>query len=373
MNLSDQRLKRARAALQSFFIGDALSMPVHWFYNPLDIQRVFPGGIKKMEAAPSSHPSSIMSLHSTTAGGRGAQGKQKQTRAKHGTQEGIEIVGDVILKGKRQYWGIANQHYHQSLPAGENTLNAWCTRLLMRSITANSEYNQDQFLNDYIDFMTSDLPQHPDTYAESYHRGFFANLVAGNTPDNCGAITHDTPSIGGLVTVIPLAIHQLVQNQNLNTAQNTCKQHLFLTHPDESLARVCDSLVELIQDLLIRPDDEDPMPLLIKASKSIPKTRLEQLVKKAPSDLHVIGGLFSSACYISDSWPCMLYLAAKYQPDVSAALIANTNAGGENAHRGAVLGSVVGLINGTTAEELFDQLQHRESINREIDQLLSLS
>jgi len=340
----DQSLQRARAALQSFFIGDALSM-----------------GIQKMEAATSSHPSSIMSLHSTTAGGRGAQGKRK----------GTEIVGDIILKDKRQYWGIKNQHYHQGMPAGENTLNAWCARLLMRCITANGEYNQNQFLNDYIEFMTSDQPQHPDTYAESYHRGYFANLEAGNAPDKCGAVTHDTPSIGGLVTVVPLAIHQLMQNQNLNTVQNTCKQHLFLTHPDETLARVCDSLVVLIQDLLTREDDQDPMPILVKASKSLPKINLEKLVDKAPSDLHVIGGHYSSACYITDSWPCMLYLAAKYQPDSSAALLANTNCGGENAHRGAVLGSIVGLISGTSAEGLFNQLQHKESINHEIDRLLT--
>ena len=115
------------------------------------------------------------------------------------------------------------------------------------------------------------------------------------------------------------------------------------------------------------------MPLLVKAGKSIPKVNLEQLVKKAPSDLHVIGGHYSSACYITDSWPCMLYLAAKYQPDTKAALLANTNSGGENAHRGAVLGSIVGLINGTTEEVLFNQLAHKESINKEIDQLLSLN
>lgn len=363
---SDRSLQRARAALMSFFTGDALSMPVHWFYNPLDIQRAFPGGVRKMEAAPAFHPSSIMSLHSTSAGGRGSQ---RNTAAKS-TQK--EIVGDVILKGKRHHWGIANQHYHCGMPAGENTLNAWCARVLIKGIVANGEYRQDQFLNDYISFMTADEPQHPDTYAESYHRGFFANLVEGNAPDKSAAVTHDTPSIGGLVTIVPLAIHHLLQRNDLSATQSICRQHLFLTHPDESLARVCDSLVTLIQDLLDRPDDQNPLPLLVAASKSIPNTDLERLVKKAPSDLHVIGGKYSSACYISDSWPCMLYLAARYQPDTDAALLANTNAGGENAHRGAVLGSIVGLINGNTESTLFEQLVHYQSISEEIDQLLSL-
>ena len=37
--------------------------------------------------------------------------------------------------------------------------------------------------------MTAEPPQHPDTYAESYHRGFFANLDQGRPAHKCGAVT----------------------------------------------------------------------------------------------------------------------------------------------------------------------------------------
>jgi len=221
--------------------------------------------------------------------------------------------------------------------------------------------------------LSCEVSQRPDTYAESYHRGFFANLESGTAPDKCGAVTHDTPSIGGLVTIVPLALHSFINDQNIKHAQDICRQHLFLTHPDAQLSRVCDSLVLLIHGLLIRPDNQDPTPLFLEASKYIPKTNLEQLLKKAVSDLDVIGRKYSSACYITDSWPCMLYLAAKYQPDTQAALLANTNAGGENAHRGAVLGSIVGLIDGTTDTELFSQLAHHARIDEEICQLLGVA
>jgi ADP-ribosylglycohydrolase len=93
------------------------------------------------------------------------------------------------------------------MQAGDNTLNAHCARVLMRSIIAsNGRYSRDHFLQSYIEFMTADPPRHRDTYAESYHRGFFANLVAGKPPHQCGARTHDTPSMGGLVTIGPLAM-----------------------------------------------------------------------------------------------------------------------------------------------------------------------
>lgn len=132
---------RARAALKLMYVADALSMPVHWFYNPWDIIKIFPGGIKKFEAAPPKHPSSIMPLHSTNAGGRGPQN----------SATGKEVVGDIILKGKRQFWGVANQHYHQGMAAGENTLNAHCARLVTRTLTANNgRYDADLFLKNYM-------------------------------------------------------------------------------------------------------------------------------------------------------------------------------------------------------------------------------
>ncbi|MGM0758765.1 MAG: hypothetical protein ACQEUB_03570 [Thermodesulfobacteriota bacterium] len=74
------------------------------------------------------------------------------------------------------------------------------------------------------------------TYAESFHRGFFANLENGNPPERCGAITHDTPSVGGLVMVPPIAIATLLQGNSLENTQKVCRKHLFLTHPDAFLA-----------------------------------------------------------------------------------------------------------------------------------------
>jgi ADP-ribosyl-[dinitrogen reductase] hydrolase len=88
-------------------------MPVHWYYNPMDIIRQF-GKISGYEAPRDLHPSSIMNLSNTGGHGRGSQ-------------EG-NIIGDVINHGKRKFWGKKNMHYHQGMAAGENTLNALCAR-----------------------------------------------------------------------------------------------------------------------------------------------------------------------------------------------------------------------------------------------------
>jgi hypothetical protein len=47
----------------------------------------------------------------------------------------------------------------------------------------------------------------------------------------------------------------------------------------------------------------------------------------------VVGRMFSPACYIDGSFPSLLYMAYAYADDPEAALIGNTNAGGENCHR----------------------------------------
>jgi len=90
---------------------------------------------------------------------------------------------------------------------------------------------------------------HPDTYAESYHRGFFANLQNGILADQCGAQTHDTPSMGALVTVAPLAL-ALLPEHPVERVQEVCCTHVQLTHPDDNLLKVVSRYVALINELL---------------------------------------------------------------------------------------------------------------------------
>ncbi len=349
------RRQRVKAALVNLYIGDALSMPVHWFYNPVDILRSFPPfGVQDMQPAPLHHPSSIMSLHSTRQGGRIQPGSGKQ------------VVGDVILKGRRQLWGKPNTHYHHALKAGENTLNTWCARLLMNGMTEHGHYEPEWWAQRYIDFMTADPPQHPDTYAESYHREFFSNLVVGKDPLDCGAVTHDTPSMGALVTVAPLSM-ALLASQPLEEVQKQVREHVRLTHPDEFLMQVVDAYVALLSDLLNRPEDTPSTSYLIDASKAIPGSDLASLIGQPRGDAHVVGRLYSLACYIKDSWPCVCYLAEKYQDDASRGLLVNTNLGGENAHRGSVLGTLLGLSSGTFDDQHFKQLHQHESLEQEIE------
>ena len=59
-------------------------------------------------------------------------------------------------------------------------------------------------------------------------------------------------------------------------------------------------------------------------------------------DDRVIGPRLSTACYVEDSVPAVVYLALKYHNEPEKALIVNTNLGGDIVGRGSVLGSLLG-------------------------------
>jgi ADP-ribosylglycohydrolase len=241
----------------------------------------------------------------------------------------------------------------------------------MRSINAHDgHYDRDSFLDQYIALMTSDSPAHPDTYAESFHRGFFANYEQGLPPDQCAMVTHDTASIGGLVMIAPIVIAERMRGTSLQAVQDICRAHLYLTHPDEFLAEVCDQYVKLIDHLLFAESGACPTEALLTATRGVSRRDLTRLIESGRDDYEIIGRVLSPACYITDSWPAVLYLACRYRDDALKALLINTNVGGDNVHRGAVLGVLSGLINGFEPAGLFERLTEYQSINREIERLL---
>lgn len=63
-------------------------------------------------------------------------------------------------------------------------------------------------------------------------------------------------------------------------------------------------------------------------------------------DGRVVDSHFSSACYIDKAFPASLYLAWKYADSFRNGIIANTNIGGDNCHRGAVVGALLGAAGG---------------------------
>ena len=346
--------ERLRGALWGMFVGDALAMPAHWYYDVTALRRDF-GVLSDYQSPKDYHPNSILSLASTGGPGRGSK-------------EG-DVIGSVILHGKKRLWGQANRHYHHGLRSGDNTLNLLCVRVLLRMMNEAGCYKAADFLREYVTFMTTP-GSHNDTYAESYHRQFFANYARGVPPEHCaGAENHDTASIGGLVALPPV-IFSASRDDDPSAVDTALLAHLRLTHRSTKLERYALSLGKLLPSLL-RETRARIVPIVSATARSLgfPVTKVVERVQRDQlSDHHVIGNVLSPACYIDQSFPAVLYLLARYEGEFETALVANTNVGGDNCHRGAILGALMGAAYGLRSipERWIQGLTCHDEIEREI-------
>ncbi len=309
---------RSQGAIYGLFIGDALAMPVHWYYDRRALQRDY-GLVKDYLSPKNPHPDSILWRSSYNP---------------------INKKGE-ILHDQAQYWGQRGIHYHQFLKAGENTLNLKLCALLMESLNENGGYDADDYLDRYITYMTTP-GNHLDTYVEEYHRHFFTKYAQGVPPRKCGI---QEKHIGGLIGVVPIVVFY---RDNPEKARKAASEHLALTHLGIKMEAAASLLTDILLEVLHGVPLKNVLVGAIREQQS-PFSDHPFLKWLDESDERVVGGRFSTACYVEESVPSVLYLALKYHDDPEGGLIANTNLGGDNAYRGAVLGALLGASNGINA------------------------
>jgi ADP-ribosylglycohydrolase len=318
-----------KGAILGMFIGDALAMPVHWYYDRQALKRDY-GHVNDYQTPKNPHPDSILWRSVYEAPNRLTE----------------------LLHDQHKYWGRRGIHYHQFLKAGENTLNLKLCALLIDSIVENGAYDSDAYLERYIDFMTTP-GRHRDTYVEEYHRHFFTNYANGKPPRSCGVVEKH---ISGIIGMIPLIVRYADDEE---TARQLAVRHLRLTHLGDRMTAAGNLLLDILLPVLSGESLKDTIVNKIKRQDS-PLLGFPFLSWLADPDETVIGKRLSSACYVEDAMPATLYLALKYHHDAAQGLIANTNLGGDNAGRGAVLGALLGAENGpqTFPKPWVDGLRH---------------
>ncbi len=307
---------RLTGALFGAFIGDALAMPVHWYYDTAAMARDY-GWVKDFVQPRNPHPDSIL------------------WRSKY---RPVRPDAD-ILHSQAQFWGQRGIHYHQFLKAGENTLNLQLSQLLMDSLLEQEQYDQQLYLDQYVAFMTT-AGRHNDTYVEECHREFFTAWA--QQKKGSSAQLPDEKHIGGLCLPLPLL---LFFQDRWESALQLAEHHLALTHPGPLMRHALACFADILHDILHGADVRQSL------KKNRPKP-LQQLTGypfaelSSRADEDVARNVFSTACYIQQSLPLTLYLAWKYQDDPEQALVVNTNLGGDNCHRGVVLGALLGAMHG---------------------------
>lgn len=310
----------ARNAFLGSLVADAVAMPVHWYYDQRALERDY-GEITGYLAPRNPHADSILWRSQWTAPGPTFD----------------------ILREQSAYWGKRGVHYHQFLAAGENTLNQRLAVELHDLVRRHRDYDPERWLDRYVALML-EPGWHRDTYVEEYHRHFFTNLAAGRKPINCGV--RDV-HIGGLVPVPALVAALGPGHPDL---RRIVRLHVGLTHKDDEVLAAADAFVRMLMAVLPRPD-AGPRTVAEAAGllRDVILEHGREWISAAKlrtweglSDRQLVGGTLSSACYIDEAFPAALALAWRHAGDFSAGVFANAMCGGDNCHRGTVVGGLLG-------------------------------
>jgi len=230
-------LDRVGGALWGLYIGDALAAPTHWYYGGQgQVMRDYGGPIKGYTKPKEMLQGSIMNLSNTGGGGRGS--------------DSGDIIGKVINHDKKKYWTRSGSyHYHCTLAKGENTLEAQLTRLVCKSITANSgRFEPDDLRKRYIEFMTTP-GTHNDCYASTCHRMFFANLTRGLAPEKCPDNDHhNVDTIDGLIMSVPVALASY--SRPVGDAQRDVVRCVGVTRDSSVLPGYAEGLTVMIREVI---------------------------------------------------------------------------------------------------------------------------
>lgn len=412
-NTAETRVRRMRNALWGLFIGDALAMPAHWFYSLKNIQQQFDGGIRGYEAPPHPHPESFMvgmTYHPDvdTANRLGRRYDILHAHARfYDTSYSDLAIGSLEREsehGNRVPRLEDRFHYHHGLAAGENTLGAHLVRVLMRSVIRVGRYDPGDFIEEFVKHLTTPGGNR-DPYTEIYLRRWFENYSRGLPLHACAELQRNIWSIGSHGGVIrPLVLSMLVDgpNQGLGFAI----EHQCLTHRSENAASAVGILVPLLNSLVRGADPVEALSLYAKDMRTpqisdeelfaayrehggpgnIPKDEMWQFhvrLNAAPYEViqlasqhtesEVIRRLFATACYPEHGLPLLLYLIMKHNLGVEASLLANANAGGDNVHRGMIMGLIAGASNDDLPNHLIEGLIDQVELKTEIGTFVDIA
>ena len=395
-------------ALWGLFISDALSMPAHWYYNLKYLRQDFKK-ITGYNDAPHPHPESFMvgngyfpNIENAKKLSRPYDILHEHARFYNTSYSHLNIKPEVHSGEHANLMPQLNEryHYHHGLKAGENTLGANLVRVLLRCVIQNGGYNQDAFLEDFITYMTSH--NNKDPYLEIYIRDWFENYSNGTAAELCAPSQRQKWSIsshGGIIRPLVLSLTSKNAYEGLGIAIS----HQQLTHRSEGVSSALGILVPMLQELFSAntPINElnnfaKKLPLIKIDGESLTKAyhdangpgniEKEQMWKlhtefsneflsdilQNATDESIIGKRFATACYPEHGLPLLFYFLYKNNFDFTSSLLDNANAGGDNVHRGMILGLLTGVTCKEIPESLKKGLVEYEALKKEIEDFAKL-
>ncbi len=207
-----------------------------------------------------------------------------------------------------------------------------------------------------------------DGYVDGATRNTLANYEQGKSPQEAGSTSDD---LAGAARIAPLVCLLKDDPEALAEAART---QTAMTHADpavvdsgEYFARVALAVlggttpVEALKTVAADHFDVSPVSAWLQKG----------LATLAQDSVAVVNN-FGSSCHTGEMFPGVIHLIAKYQDDLKEGLVQCMMAGGDNAARGALVGTVLAARHGLSAvpQDWVEGMNARKRIEQLLEKIL---
>lgn len=157
-------------------------------------------------------------------------------------------------------------------------------------------------------------------------------------------------TIGCLPMGIPFIL--LSARSNEDEAVKAAVEVVRLTHPhpnvDKYVALYARALHSVLNGACLKQQCEAALRSSVLDAWDVCRPYMEKAARYPKSSeerlkvYQIATAYLGLACYTKGALSCMFFLAHQYADDFTGGVLANTNCGGENCHRGAALGALLG-------------------------------
>lgn len=230
--------------------------------------------------------------------------------------------------------------YHPTKDLGDFTHYGDQTLVLLESVAAGSGFSLEHFASSWQNFFKA-----YDGYFDGATKETLDNFAAGK---DITAVSSGSEELAGAARIAPLVYcyrhdaDKLIESVRSQTALT--HNHRQVVDSAEFFARAARQVIDgqapvaALNQVLDQGFDREPYAKWV-----------DEGLKSADKDTRQAMLDFGQMCEIEAAFPCVIHLIARYEADLSRALIENAMAGGDSAGRGLAAGMILGAHLGLEA------------------------
>lgn len=250
---ANRSAERVALTLSLMLAGDALSVPLHWYYDHAVLTQHVQQHYSKIPGAVDEN-GRLCSI----------VGIPEQLRGAHPTSSRYfekvtprELQALRVLHGATaaEMWATKGTHYHATLQVGDNSTTSDIALLLMRHLSSSKTYDAKGYLDAFESFFETPGARR-DLYVSEVHRHYFRNKAKGvaqtkrGVHEECAsAMTLFMPLLAFLGAGRPLS-------DMYSVIQQVCV-HVRLHHNTAKIVQQTTHIARLVLALWGLPNDDD--------------------------------------------------------------------------------------------------------------------